>query len=462
MAIFKAYDVRGTVPDQLNPELARKIGIAFANMITAEVREARGAAAPERIRIGVGRDARPSGDTLVPAFQDGLNAAGADVVDFGLTTTPMLYYGVGALGLDAGAVATASHNPPQYNGFKFTREQAIPVAYTTGISDMEKAVADGNLPTAASAGSVSSHELFDQYREWVLGFAKNADSKRLKVAIDAGNGMGGLYDRIVNRLNIDVEPLYFDVDCTFPNHEANPLKVETLEKLIDVIRRKGCDVGFAFDGDADRCVAVTETGEVVRSDFMTALLSLEMLERNPGAAVLYDLRSSRIVPETISKHGGRPIRVRVGHSFAKAVMRQEQAVFGGELSGHCYYRDAYQSDSGLITLIEVLNVLRHHNKPLSDLVAPFKSYDSTGEVNFRVDDKDRILAELESTFGPGGEGGKVDKLDGVSVDFDDWWFNVRPSNTEPLLRLTMECTQPDMLDAKFAQLKGILGEPVTD
>lgn len=460
MSIFKAYDVRGIVPSELNVEMARQIGQVFANFIVEEVRQKRGDQAPQRVRVAVGRDARPSGDELCPALIDGLKTGGVDVVYIGQATTPMLYFAVGSLKLDGGVMATASHNPPQYNGFKFTREDAIPISKDTGIAEFERRIAANELRAAETPGTQTDHAIASEYEAFALSFARATSAKRLKVAIDTANGMAGLYPSIFDKLEIDVVPLFFDIDCTFPNHEANPIKLDTLDALRKAVREQQCDLGIAFDGDADRCVAIDETGELVRADIATGLIAQDMLEKNPGAAVLYDLRSSRIVPEIIAKKGGRPIRVRVGHSFAKAVMREERAIFGGELSGHAYWQAAYQADSAILTMIELLNLLRETGKKLSELVAPLMVYHSTGEINFEVVDKDGTMKALEAKYGPTGLGGQVDWLDGITVNFSDWWFNVRPSNTEPLLRLTMECVNKADVAPRLAELQAMLGTPV--
>ncbi|MGE0432921.1 MAG: phosphomannomutase/phosphoglucomutase [Planctomycetota bacterium] len=464
MSIFKAYDVRGIVPDQLNAGLARKIGLAFASFIRSGLEKQAGGLQGNPV-VGVGRDARPSGDDLVPALIDGIQRGGCNVVYFGQCTTPMLYFGVGQQKLDGGVMATASHNPPEYNGFKFTREDAIPVSYDTGVGRMEKAVAEGPLPEFEPGGTQRDHNLTADYATYVKKFVRDGGSKRLKIAIDTANGMAGVYSHLFADpvFNIDVVPLFFNIDCTFPNHEANPLKTDTLDAVREAVKANACDAGIAFDGDADRAVAIDEQGEVVRSDITTALIAREMLEREKGSTILYDLRSSRIVPELVKQLGGKPVRVRVGHSFAKAVMREEKAIFGGELSGHCYFRDCYQADSAIVTMVELLNLMRKHGKPLSELVAPLMTYHGTGEINFRVKDKDAMMKQLEATFGPtsgGGEGGDVDWLDGVSVNFADWWFNVRPSNTEPLLRLTLEASTAEECEKRLAQLKSMLGTPV--
>ena len=462
MSIFKAYDIRGIVPDQLDTSLAEKIGRVFANFILEEVRRVQGPSVPS-VKIGLGRDARPTGDDLVPALIHGMTTGGAEVVDFGQTTTPMLYFGVGSLGLDAGVMATASHNPPQYNGFKFTRADAIPISRDSGIAEFERRVETDQMMTAEAKLGVTQHDLSDAYRDFVLRFLRDTTARKLKVAVDTANGMGGLYLSIFEQLGAEIIPLFPEIDCTFPNHEANPLKADTLDTLRETVRREGCDLGVAFDGDADRCVAVDERGEIVRADITTVLIAQEILEREPGASIMYDLRSSWIVPETIRQRGGQPIRVRVGHSFAKAVMREQGAAFGGELSGHCYFKQAYQADSAILTMIEILNLLRkeeNRDKTLSALVQPLMTYHSTGEINFEVEDKSQTLRMIEEQYGPQGKGGKLDWLDGITVEFEDWWFNVRPSNTEPLLRLTLECKQADQVEPRLSELQTILGTPV--
>ncbi|MCX7895079.1 MAG: phosphomannomutase/phosphoglucomutase [Thermoanaerobaculum sp.] len=431
--IFKAYDVRGVVPEELDERSAYAIGYFFPQILEPEDLATVQA-------VVVSRDMRATSPALADAFQQGVRTAGMEVWDIGLATTPMNYFAVGFLGASAGAQVTASHNPAQYNGFKFSRRHAIPVSSETGIGKLELLVRRGQPASPSPRGAYQTREVWPAYETHVLGFLR-LSAPRLKVAVDVANGMATLYEPIFQKLNLDLVPLFFGLDGSFPNHEANPLKEENLRFLKQAVVEQGCHFGVAFDGDADRAIMVDEQGVVVGADLVTALLAGPILERFPGAKIVYDVRSSWATREAILAAGGVPVRERVGHSFMKATMRQLGSPFGGELAGHFYYRDNFYADSAIITMIEVLNVLRREQQPLSALVAPFRRYARTGEVNFHVANKDEVIAALAQTFASG----KVDFLDGITVEFDDWWFNVRPSNTEPLLRLVMEARDPKKL-----------------
>ncbi len=356
------------------------------------------------------------------------------MVDIGVADTPQNYFAIGHLGASGGIQVTASHNPAVYNGFKMSRRDAIPVSYDTGIAELERLVRESPVATDLQpAAGETSQDVFGQYADHVLSMLERREP-RLKVAVDAANGMGTVYLPILERLNIELVPLYFELDGSFPNHEANPLKSENLVDLQRRCKDKGCDLGVAFDGDADRAMIVDENGRVVSADLVTALLAPRFLRHEPGAVIVYDLRSSWATKEAIAEAGGRPVRERVGHSFIKTTMRDHNAPFGGELAGHFYYRDNYTADSSILTLIEVLDLLRETGRPLSELVAPLRRYHGTGEINFHVDDKDGMIRRLAGVFADG----EIDYLDGITVQYADWWFNVRPSNTEPLLRLVLE------------------------
>jgi len=420
VSIFKAYDVRGTVPDQLGFDDARKIGAATARWLGGG-------------EIAVGRDARASSPRMAEELIAGITATGASVVDVGLVSTPMLYLAVEELGLRGGVMITASHNPAQYNGMKICREHAIPVGGETGLREIER-LAKEPIPSA-KPGSVRRADLRDRYVEHVLSVGGRSPS--LKVAIDCGNGMASVgLERLLAKLPLEVERLYFEPDGTFPNHEADPLKRENLEDLIAAVRRTGAQLGVAFDGDGDRAMFVDERGEPIGGDLMTGLLARALLRHHPGGRVLYDLRSSRATAEAIEEAGGVAEMCRVGHAFIKAQMRETGAVFAGELSAHFYFRfsPTLVHDDGTAAFVALLDVLADTGKPLSELVAPLRRYAASGEINRRVADIPALLAALEAEHADA----EISKLDGLLVRYPDWWFNVRASNTEPVVRLNLE------------------------
>lgn len=438
MGIFKAYDIRGVYPDELDEDLARRIANAFA---------ARVGASP----IVVGRDMRVSSPALAAAAIEGVTDAGLDVIEIGMCTTPMSYFAIGSLEAAGGLMTTASHNPSKYNGFKVSREKAIPLSYETGIGEMEKVVASGAYVTVESKGSVEHRKVADAYAEHVLGVA--GEIKPLKLVVDAGNGITGAFlPKVFAKLPCDVTQMYFEPDGTFPNHDANPLKAENVAELRAKVRELGADLGIAFDGDGDRCAFIDEKGETVSSDIVTALIAKEVLKTNPGAGILYDLRSSRAVPEEIAASGGRPVRSRVGHAYMKAIMREQDMPFGGELSGHYYFKKNYFTDSGFMAMIEVLNLVSGSDAPFSEMINRLKRYHATGEVNFTVEDKDAKIAEIAQRF----DDARIDYLDGITVSYEKWWFNVRKSNTEPLLRLTLEADTAALRDEMAAKVEAIL------
>lgn len=449
--IFKAYDIRGLYPAEIDEGEVRRIGRAFFHVLDAEDR-----GAPEGDTVVVGRDMRSHSVSLSQALTEGLRSAGLDVLDIGLATTPTNYFAVGHTGAAGGIQVTASHNPAEYNGLKLSRHGARPVSGDHGIPLLEEKVRTGDLPRAEVQGALRTGSLQADYHRHVLSFLRRPDdAPRLKVVVDAANGMGVAYRPVLEKLGIDLVPLYFELDGTFPNHEANPLKEANLRDLIEKVREEGADLGIAFDGDADRAAFIDEHGTPVGSDLITALIAGEQLGRHPGKAVVYDLRSSRAVAEHIREHGGEPIRERVGHSFMKATLRREDGIFGGELAGHYYFRDNYFADCAILAVIEILNLLWKRGAGLSQVVAPLKRYAKSPEINFQVEDKQRKMDELEQRFSDG----EVDHLDGVTVQYDDWWFNVRPSNTEPYLRLVLEATTEDQLAGRRDELVGLLGDP---
>jgi phosphomannomutase len=447
--IFKAYDVRGLYPEQLNEGIARQIGRAFHFVLDEEDRACGNT-------VVVSRDMRSHSEPLSRELIAGLRESGLDVLDIGLATTPMNYFAVGHLRAAGGVQVTASHNPARYNGLKFSRHGARPVSGDHGIPLIEKKVHEGGLPTEGK-GSYRQGEIFEAYRHHVLSFLRRPQgARRLRVVVDAANGMGTLYKPILEALGIELIPLYFELDGTFPNHEANPLKLENLLDLAAAVRQHGADLGVSFDGDADRSAFIDETGEPVGSDLTTALIGGELLSREPGKAVLYDLRSSRAVAEYIREKGGIPVRERVGHSFMKATMRKMDSIFGGELAGHYYFRDTFTADCAILAVVEILNLLWHSGQPLSALVAPLMRYAKTPEINFQVEDKQGKMDALARRYGDA----EIDYLDGITIQYPEWWCNVRPSNTEPYLRLVLEAATPELLEEKQRELVGQLGTPV--
>ena len=423
--IFKAYDVRGIVPDQLDESVAAAVGAAFVR-----VTDAAGSS------IVVGHDMRPSSPGLADAFAQGATGAGADVVMIGLASTDQLYFASGRLGVP-GAMFTASHNPAQYNGIKLCRSHAVPVGLDTGLAEIRDLVASGGRATGQRPGTVSRLDVLDDYAAHLLSLVP-VKGRRLKVVVDAGNGMAGhTAPAVLGGIDVEVVPMYFELDGTFPNHEANPIEPENLEDLQAQVRAVRADVGLAFDGDADRCFLVDERGELVNPSVLTALIAARELARYPGASVIHNLITSRAVPEIITELGGKPVRTRVGHSFIKATMAETDAVFGGEHSGHFYFRDFWRADSGMLAALHVLAALAVTDRPLSALLEEFTRFSGSGEINSTVADQAAALAAVEKAYAGRGDV-RVDHLDGLTVDHDDWWFNVRASNTEPLLRLNAE------------------------
>lgn len=421
--VFKAYDVRGTVPDQVDEALARATGNAFVGVTGADT-------------VVVGHDMRPSSPALAAAFADGASRAGADVVLIGLASTDQLYFASGRLGRP-GAMFTASHNPAQYNGIKLCRAHAVPVGERTGLHEIRDLVGRGEERVADVRGAVSRRDLLDDYADHLLTLAPFS-GRRLRVVVDAGNGMAGLTaPAVLGRVGLDLVPMYFELDGTFPHHEANPIEPANLEDLRARVLAEGADIGLAFDGDADRCFLVDEKGRPVSPSTLTALIATRELGKEPGAVVIHNLITSRAVPEIVAERGGTPVRTRVGHSYIKATMAESGAIFGGEHSGHFYFRDFWRADSGMLAALHALAALAEADVPLSELLADYERYALSGEINSTVTDQVAVLAELEQLYG-GRVDVSTDRLDGLTVSHPDWWFNVRPSNTEPLLRLNAE------------------------
>jgi phosphomannomutase len=441
-AFFKAYDVRGLAPDELTPEIAYAIGRAAVASLKLD-------------NVAVGRDMRISGPALSAALIDGIRDQGADVTDIGLVSTDALYFVVGRFGYSAGVMVTASHNPAKYNGFKICREEARALSLSTGLAEIRDVVLQGQPPINGRRGALKRQDRLDAYVDHVLGLVDVAKIRPLKIAVDAGNGMAGLtIPQTFKHLPCTIVPLYFELDGTFPNHEANPLEPENIEKLQQVVLQEQCDLGVAFDGDADRMFLIDERGRFISGDMVTTMVAGKMLERDPGAAVVYNLICSRAVPETIVRLGGRPIRSRVGHSYIKATMRAEDAVFGGEHSGHFYFRDNWYADSGMIALLTVLELLSEAHRPLSELLRPLDPYVRSGEINSEVVDPIVTMQAVEAVYE--GMASTIDHLDGVTIQFSDWWFNVRPSNTQPLLRLNVEADDQETLNRKTKEVLGLI------
>ena len=437
--IFKAYDVRGVVPDDLNVDLVRRIGAAFADWSGSP-------------KILLGRDCRLSSPELAAAIAEGATSRGVDVVDLGLASTDLLYFASGRLDLP-GIMLTASHNPKQYNGLKFCMPGARPVGEDTGLREIRSIVEHGEVVPAATKGSIELRDMLEDYVEHVLTFVDAKTMRPLTVVADTANGMGGLVvPPVIARLPVTLHHLYSELDGTFPNHPADPLDPENQRDLKAAVLEHGADVGLAFDGDADRVFLIDEHAQDVSGSLMTALVATAMLKREPGAKVVHNLICSWVVPETIREHGGEPVRTRVGHSFIKQVMAQTGAIFGGEHSGHYYFRDNYRADSGLIAAVVALGELSDVDEPLSDLLAPFKKYVDSGEINSRVADQQAKIEEIASALASG----RQDRLDGLTVEFDDWWCNVRASNTEPLLRLNVEARTPELLADKTGEVLAII------
>ena len=442
MALFKAYDIRGVVPDELDAAKAYGIGRACASFMGSGP-------------IAVGRDARVHSPQIADALVEGILDEGLDVLDLGLIATPMLYFGVEKLAAAAGVMVTASHNPAEYNGFKICRAHAVPVGEATGLREIEALVEErASAARSTQRGRRVSRDILDAYADHVLSVGSSRPS--LKVAIDCGNGMASVgLGPVLDRLGVEVVPLFFEPDGRFPNHEADPLKLENLQDLIDAVQGHGADFGVAFDGDGDRAVFVDDTGQPLSGDLATALIARHLLQREPGARILYDLRSSRVVAEEIEKAGGEAGICRVGHSFVKAQMREEHALFAGELSGHLYFRfsDDFYADDGTAALVAMLDLLGSVDQPLSVLSRPLRRYAASGEINRKVRDVDRVLEEIERQH---ADAPFVSKLDGLLVRYPGWWFNLRPSNTEPVLRLNLEAdTEAEMVERRDAILSQI-------
>ena len=435
--IFKAYDVRGTYPEQMDEELAYRIGRGFARVLS-DLQDA----PVEELRVAIGRDMRLSAPSMAEAYSRGIADEGADVLDVGMVGTEMVYWTVGSRELDGGLMCTASHNPAAYTGAKLVKRGAIALSGDSGIGELREIVTSGEPgPPTEPPGEVSHDEVGDPFREAALGYIDPGSIKPLKVVLDGGNGMAGpMVGPLLDSFPIEQVPTYWEPDGEFPDHEPNPLLEENRRFIIDKVRETGADLGIAWDGDADRCFFIDDTGEFVAGDFLTALLAESILRKEAGATILYDVRASRAVRDLVTRHGGTAEVNRVGHAFFKTRMRDTGAAFGGEVSGHYYFRDFYCADSGTLPALLMLELLSVEGARLSELLAPLRdSYFISGEINSEVSDQEGKMREIASRYSDG----EISELDGISVDYEDWHFNVRPSNTEPLLRLNLESVRSE-------------------
>ncbi len=453
-AIFKAYDIRGIYPDQIDEEGAWKVGCAAARFLRSLLSGfERGQAKTQSLCVG--RDMRPHSEALTKALIKGMNSTGTNVIDIGMVDTPQMYFAINHLGTCGGVQVTASHNPSKYNGFKISGLHAKPVGADTGLKDI-KHIAMALLHTKGTGtGSVQKRDLTPHYKNHILKFLR-PNVKKIKVAVDAFNGMAGkMIPAIFSNLPVEIIPLNFEHTGKF-KHDPNPLIGKYLAEVKKAVKQNQCDFGVCFDGDADRLMMVDEKGRPISCDLLTAMMVPYFLEKKPKSVVVYDLRSSRVVREEILKYGGTPRRERVGHAFMKKAMRDSHAVFGGELSGHFYYSDNYYTDSAMITLVHVINIVSKAGVPISKLIKPLQRYTGSGELNFEIEDKRAKMNEIAKRYSDG----RVDQLDGVTVGYKDWWFNCRPSNTEPLLRLIVEAGSKELFAEKLSEITQLLGEPI--
>lgn len=440
MSIFKAYDIRGTYPDQLNEETAYKIGRAFVSFLKCK-------------NAVIGRDMRLSSPALFKALTKGITEQGANVIDIGIATTPMMYFSVAHYGFDAGISITASHNPKEYNGFKLVGKKAVPVSGETGIAEIKRLVEKNDFNESAKKGKITKKEVLKDYVKHTLKFVDVKKIKSFRIVVDAGNATASVVvPELFKHTKCEIIPLYFELDGTFPNHAPNPLESKNLVDLQKKIMAEKADLGIACDGDVDRLFFVDEKGQPVPAEFITALMAKILLSKKPNEKILYDVRSSWIVKEEIEKNKGKAGMCRVGHSLIKSQMRKENALFAGEVSAHYFMRDNYFFEAPFIVTLNILKLLSDENKTLSALIAPLKRYYKIEETNFVVKDKTAKMKELEKLFSDG----KISHLDGIRIDYDDWWFNVRPSNTEPLLRLNLEAKTKQKMEEMAKKIADII------
>ena len=439
--IFKAYDIRGLVGSELTKQFAFSTGVAFAKFLELE---------REPATVVIGEDMRPSSPELADAFSAGVTSQGMDVIRIGFASTDMLYFAAGKLNLP-GAMFTASHNPAEYNGIKLCLSGARPIGKESGLLTIEKFVRDGVPVSMRPVGVESQRKMLDEYVDYLMSLVDLSNIRKLNIVIDAGNGMAGhTAPAVFSRINAQLTEMYFELDGTFPNHEANPIDEENLKDLKKMVKKKGADIGLAFDGDADRCFLVDEKGNAVNPSLLTALIADRELKKKPGASIIYNLISSRAVREVVTENGGKALRSRVGHSYIKALMAESGAIFGGEHSGHFYFAEFWRADSGMLAALYAIAALGQSEQTLSELLKPYARYFASGEINSKVSDSKATMAEIKALYSA-KPGVTTDELDGLTVDGDDWWFNVRASNPEPLLRLNVEAKTP-------AQMEGLRDE----
>ncbi len=442
--IFKAYDIRGLYPEEVDREDVYRIARAFASVADCDT-------------IVVGHDMRESADTFAPAVIEGILDQGVNVIDIGLTSTPMCYFAVIHTGAQGCVMCTASHNPAEYNGLKMTVNGTVPSIAKISNPDLREIAAKGEFADPAKRGTLTKgpDDLMDAYTEAVLDNCGVRDLAGLKVVVDCANGMGGyVLPTLFKKLGNDPAKLYWRLDGSFPNHEANPLKTETLLRLRDTVVDTGADIGVAYDGDADRVAFVDEKGQLISGDFVIALIAQPILKEHPGLKIMYDLRSSMVVPEVIEENGGTAVKCRVGHALIKKQMREEGGYFGGELSSHYYFGSFYTTDNGDLAMLNIIKLMLDQNKPLSEIVAPLRKYFHSGEINSKVESVPDVLARLKSIYAE--KANNSFELDGFSAEFDDWWFNVRPSNTEPLIRLNLEAKEEKMMKEKVKEVLAVI------
>ena len=440
MNIFKAYDVRGIYPDNINEDIVYKIGRAYVIKFQPK-------------KITVGRDMRVSSPKLFNALVNGVTDQGCDVVDIGLVSTPAMYFSVWNYGYDGGLMVSASHNPPKYNGVKMVGTGGMPISGETGIYEIGKMIDNLDNNLTEKKGSVEKLDIMDDYVKHCLDYSDISKLKKFKIVVDTANGMGGpITAKFFKHLNCELIHLYPELDGTFPNHEANPLKEENVADLRKAVKENKADIGVGFDGDADRCSFIDENAEIIPSDLIVALVAKNLLEKEKGLKMLYDVRCSKIVGEVIEQNGGIAGRCRVGHSLVKVQMKNENTKFAGELSSHFYLQDDKYAEAPFFVILKLLELMTNENKPLSELIKPLKKYFQSGEINSKVEDKQGKMKELAEQF----KNGKVNWMDGVTVEFDDWWFNVRPSNTEPYLRLNVEANTKELMEEKRDLVLGII------
>jgi phosphomannomutase len=447
MSIFKAYDIRGLVDSEITPDFTFAVGVAFARFLQQE---------REPATVVIGEDMRPSSPVFADAFSAGITSQGLDVIRIGLASTDMLYFASGKLNVP-GAMFTASHNPAEYNGIKMCLSGARPIGKESGLLTIEKYVTEGSPIELRSVGVEKKQLMLDEYVDHLLTLVPLDSTHRLKVVIDAGNGMAGYTaPAVFKRLNVELIEMYFELDGTFPNHEANPIDPKNLQDLAKSVKKNKADIGLAFDGDADRCFLVDENGDLVNPSALTALIADRALASDPGSTIIYNLISSRSVREVVEENGGTPLRSRVGHSYIKKLMAETGAIFGGEHSGHFYFRDFWRADSGMLAALHALAALSESSGTLSQLLKSYNRYSSSGEINSVVSDSQSVMATIES-FYQAMDGITTDHLDGLTVESQDWWFNVRASNTEPLLRLNVEANNQRLMEKVRTQVLALIG-----